>query len=317
MPVMLKSPETFQQRLERAGLALRRGRATTLQINVGLLCDLACRHCHLEAGPQRTEVMARKTMDEVIALARRSEFALADITGGAPEFVPDLPYLLEGLAPVVPRLMLRTNLTAFTTPQGTELLKLCQRHRVAIVASLPSTSASQADGQRGRGVWDKSIAMLRHLNTLGYGRDGSELELHLVANPPGAFLPAGQAQTEKKFKHDLQQRSGVVFNRLFTFANAPLGRFRHWLESSGNLEAYLTRLADGFNPCTLDGVMCRTLVSVAWDGRVYDCDFNLAAGLGLGGRRIHVSELPGAPLEGSPIAVGDHCYACTAGSGFT
>ncbi len=311
------SLQPFQRRLEGDGLSLCRGRTTTLQVNVGLRCDLACRHCHLEAGPHRTEVMSRETMDEVMALARRTEFNLADITGGAPELVPDLPYLINGLAMIVPQLMLRTNLTACTTPDGAALLELCQRHRVALVASLPSTSASQADGQRGRGVWDKSITMLRHLNTLGYGRDGSGLELHLVANPAGAFLPAGQTQSEKKFKHDLQLRCGIVFNHLFTFANVPLGRFRHWLESSGNLDDYLTRLAHGFNPCTLDGLMCRTLVSIAWDGSVYDCDFNLATGIGLGGRRIHVSELSGAPPEGSPIAVGDHCYACTAGSGFT
>jgi radical SAM/Cys-rich protein len=309
--------EPFNQALERHGLQLRRAHTHTLQVNVGLLCDLACRHCHLEAGPGRPEVMRRETMDEVIAFARRCPFQLIDITGGAPELVPHIGYLIEQLAPLTPKLILRSNLTALAATPGEELLEICRVHRVAIVASFPSTSASQADAQRGKGTGDRSVVMLQRLNALGWGREGSGLELNLVANPTGAFLPPAQGETETRFKRDAERKWGIVFNRLFTFANAPLGRFRTWLEASGNYEGYMLKLARSFNPCTVEGLMCRSLVSVSWDGILHDCDFNIAAGLPFGGTPVHVSALSARPEAGTPIATGDHCYACTAGSGFT
>jgi len=309
--------EPFHQALERHGLKLQRGHTHTLQVNVGLLCDLACRHCHLEAGPGRPEVMNRATMDEVIAFARRCRFQLIDITGGAPELVPDLGWLLEQLAPLAPKLILRSNLTALAAAPGDELLEICRAHRVAIVASFPSTNAGQTDAQRGKGTGERSVAMLRKLNALGWGREGSGLELNLVANPTGAFLPATQGETEAKFKRDAERKWGIVFDHLFTFANAPLGRFRTWLKASGNYEGYMLKLARSFNPCTVEGLMCRSLVSVSWDGILHDCDFNIAAGLPFGGSPVHVSALNARPEAGTPIATGDHCYACTAGSGFT
>lgn len=305
----------FQQTLERHGLALHRGRATILQVNVGLRCDLACRHCHLDAGPHRQEMMDRTTMDAVISYARRGTFQTVDLTGGAPELVPDLPYLIAQLRPLAPQLLLRTNLTALAARP--ELLDCCRRHGVALVASFPSTSTASLEAQRGSGAWERCLFMLRQLNTHGYGQPGSGLELHLAANPGGAFLPAGQDALEKKFRADLQRRWGIVFNQFFSFANVPLGRFRHWLETSGNLEAYQQRLLEGFNVGAVAGVMCRHQVSIAWDGTLYDCDFNLAAGLALGGRRCHVSETAGPPAAGTAIATGEHCYACTAGAGFT
>ncbi len=307
----------FDQTLERHDLELARGATQTLQINVGRLCDLACRHCHLSAGPGRSEVMSRATMDEVIAYATRVPFQLIDITGGAPEMVPDLPHLIEGLAPLAPKLMLRSNLTALAGEKQRALIELCRRRQVAIVASFPATNASQTEAQRGPGVWDTSLAVLRHLNHLGYGLAGSGLELHLVANPAGAFLPQGQAAAERQFRRTLADRLGIAFNHLFVFANVPLGRFRQWLEVSGNQETYFAKLAQAFNPCTVEGLMCRSMVSVAWDGTLYDCDFNQAAELPLSCQKIHVREMQGAPEPGSPVAVGDHCYACTAGSGFT
>lgn len=303
--------------MQEQGLALVRDRCHTLQVNVGLKCDLACRHCHLSAGPTRGEIMSRRTMEEVIDFSGRASFQTADITGGAPELVPGLEFLLAGLAPEVPRIMLRSNLTALGEDRREGLIGLCSRVKVAIVASLPAISPAQVEAQRGTGVWDKSVAVLKRLNDLGYGQPGSGLELHLVANPVGAFLPPGQAAAERQFKRVLAKRLGISFNHLYVFANMPLGRFRQWLESSGNLDGYMETLMRAFNSSTVDGLMCRSLVSVAWDGTLYDCDFNQGAGLPMDGRRIHVRDLAGPPPPGTAIATGEHCYACTAGSGFT
>ncbi len=307
----------FAEALASHGVALERGRTDTLQVNVGLLCNQACRHCHLDAGPSRREVMAAETMRAVVAYAGRAAFQTIDITGGAPELVPGLAGFIEDLAPLAPRLMLRSNLTAIAEHPRRDLVALCRERRVVIVASLPSTNARQTDAQRGDEVMGKSLATLRWLNDVGYGQPGTGLELDLVTNPSGAFLAPPQEQAERKFRRDLERRWGIRFNHLFAFSNVPLGRFRHWLQASGNLEPYLARLAGSFNPCTVAGLMCRSLVSVGWDGTLYDCDFNLAQGLPLGGRRQHVSELTGPPPPHTPIVTGDHCFACTAGTGFT
>jgi len=310
-------PSRFSDTLRRHGLELTRGATTTLQVNVGLACDLACRHCHLEAGPGRAETMGHETVEAVIACAGRFSFAAIDITGGAPELLPRLPHLIGSLAPLTPKLIVRTNLAVLMRPASAALPELYREHGVALTASLPAANAAQTTAQRGEGVWETSIAALRRLNGLGYGVAGSGLELDLVANPTGAFLPAPQGQMEKKFRQDLERHHAVSFNHLYTFANVPLGRFRAWLERSGNLAAYMARLEGSFNPCTLPGLMCRSLISVNWDGSLFDCDFNLAAGLYHGGRRQHIAELAELPPAGTPIPVGDHCFACAAGSGFT
>lgn len=307
----------FKDTLDRHGLELTRGETTTLQINIGPVCDLACRHCHLEAGPARTELMSAETVEAVIACAERLRFSSIDITGGAPELLPQLPRLVSALAPLTQKLIVRTNLTALLRPESAQLPELYRRYRVAVVASLPAVNAGQTEAQRGNGVWDKCIVMLKRLNGLGYGVAGSGLELDLVANPTGAFLPAEQQQTERRFHQDLGRRYGVVFTSLFTFANVPMGRYLAWLEQSGNLDSYRARLCESFNPVTIPGLMCRTLISVDWNGFLYDCDFNLAAGLPQGELRRHISQLAELPRAGTPIPVGDHCYACTAGSGFT
>lgn len=307
----------FNETLEQHGLALTKAETTTLQVNAGLICDLACRHCHLDAGPTRREIMGKETMAAVIDCARRFRFATIDMTGGAPELVPGIETLVEGLAPLTPRFIVRSNLAALRSRPGNRLLELYHHVGAVIVASLPATNPGQTEAQRGSGAWETSIDMLKRLNQLGYGTEGSGLELNLVANPAGAFLPAGQVQTERKFRQDLERRHGITFNTLFTFANVPLGRFLSWLERSGNLPSYTQKLADSFNPCTLPGLMCRSQIAVDWDGFIYDCDFNLAAGLPLGGERRHISELRELPLPGTGIPLGDHCYACTAGSGFT
>jgi len=309
--------EAFSSLLERGGYSLERDRTSTLQVNVGLLCNQACRHCHLDAGPARKEVMSGETMEDVVSYARRGGFSCIDVTGGAPEMVPGLDDLLRGLAPHTPKLMLRSNLTAIPEQGQGGLVDLCGALGISLVASFPSTSESQTDAQRGPGVWRTSLDVLRLLNEKGYGRAGSGLELDLVANPAGAFLPPDQCRFEAKLKGDLRRRWGIEFNSLFSFANVPLGRYRRWLLQSGNFVPYLTRLAGNFNAETLPGLMCRSLVSVSWDGYLYDCDFNQAAGLPLGGSKIHISSMEGPPEWGTPIAAGDHCYACTAGSGFT
>jgi radical SAM/Cys-rich protein len=307
--------EPFRQTMAHHGIELTRGQTTTLQVNVGLICNQACNHCHLEAGPDRLEAMDVRTVDAVVACAEKFRFQVIDITGGAPELNPNLGVLIERLSPLVPRLMLRSNLTALGEGDREFLVDLCRDNSVVIVASLPSLNEAQAESQRGRGAFRRSIAALQRLNALGYG--GSHLELDLVVNPTGAFLPPSQEQTARRFREVLERKWGITFNHLFAFANVPLGRFRDWLERSGNLESYMARLAAGFNPCAVPGLMCRTLISVSWDGVLFDCDFNLARGLPLGGRRIHISELGDLPAPGASIAVSDHCYTCTAGAGFT
>jgi len=309
--------EPFAAALERHGLSLVRGWITTLQVNTGYLCNLRCRHCHLEAGPERAEIMSRETMTAVIAFARRFPFRAIDITGGAPELVPGLPFLIEGLAPLVPRLMLRTNLSALRGAARESLLALCVAHRVALVASFPSTNPTQADAERGAGVTETAIAVLKKLNTAGYGVEGTGLELDLVSNPVGAFLPSSRESAERTFRQELLRKWGIPFNHLYTFANVPLGRFRTWLMETKDYERYLKMLMEGFNPSAVESLMCRTLLSVSWDGFLYDCDFNLAVGRPNGERKVHVSDVRDLPPPGDPIAVGEYCYACTAGSGFT
>jgi radical SAM/Cys-rich protein len=309
--------EPFRRTLLKHGLRLERGQTNTLQINVGLLCNQVCKHCHLEAGPKRTELMDEKTYDDVFGFAQRVSFDIIDITGGAPELHPRLFTMIERLAPLTPRLMVRSNLSAMEENEPDQFIDLFRAHKAVVVASLPSLNPGQLESQRGKGIFQKSINALKRLNAAGYGKEGTGQELDLVSNPPGAFLPPGQAQAEERFRILLKNKWDIVFNNLFTFANVPLGRFRQWLQTSGNLQSYLERLASSFNPCVVEGLMCRTLLSVAWDGYVYDCDFNLAKGLPMAGRKIHISEIQGPPEPGAPIAVADHCYTCTAGSGFT
>lgn len=307
----------FRTTLQQHGLELTRAATTTLQVNVGRVCDLACRHCHQDAGPARSELMSAETVAAVIAAAGRLKFGTIDITGGAPELLPQLPHLVRELAPLTERLLVRTNLVALARPEHRGLVDLYREHRVVVVASLPAVNSAQADAQRGEGVWTASIAMLQELNRAGFGLPGSGLDLDLVANPAGAFLPPGQAQAERRFRQELERRHGICFSHLLTLTNVPLGRFRTWLEASGNLGPYLQKLKESFNSDTVPGLMCRSFIAVDWDGYLFDCDFNLATGQHHGARKMHVSELQALPAPGTPIPVADYCYACTAGAGFT
>jgi radical SAM/Cys-rich protein len=308
--------EPFQRTLSNHGLKLVKGQTETLQINLGFLCNQTCKHCHLSAGPYRKENMNLETVEAVVGYAQRSHFKIVDITGGAPELNPHLITLIAKLYTFAPRIVLRSNLSALNNRNG-ELMNFLSAHRVVVIASFPSLNESQADSQRGRNVYQTSISTLKELNALGYGQEGSGLELNLVSNPTGAFLSPSQSQTEKRFRDVLNKTWGISFNSLLNFANVPLGRFRDWLVRSGNFQTYMDKLVSSFNSCAVAGLMCRSMVSVSWDGYLYDCDFNLARGLYMGGRGIHVFEMPGRPAEGSAIPSADHCYTCTAGSGFT
>jgi radical SAM/Cys-rich protein len=303
--------------LAKHGLKLVRGKTHTLQVNVGLICNQECRHCHLSCGPGHTEIMQSGTIREVLAFAQRNRFETLDITGGAPELNPNIFDIIEGLSPLAPRVMFRSNLSVLNDGKRDDLIDMLKSQQLVIVASFPSLNSAQADSQRGNGSFRTSLDALRKLNAIGYGQEGSNLELDLVSNPTGAFLPPSQTQTEKRFREVLKNKWGIVFNNLFNFANVPLGRYRQWLKKSGNFEDYMEKLVSSFNPCSLDGVMCRSLISVSWDGYLFDCDFNLARGLYLGGRKIHISEITHPPEANSPIAVADHCFTCTAGDGFT
>lgn len=307
----------FNLLLSRHGLKLIRNQTDTLQVNVGFLCNQTCRHCHLNAGPGRKENMGPEVVDEVVSYARRSRFKTIDITGGAPELNPNIGTLIERVVPLAPRIMLRSNLSALNDDTKFDLRKILKSNRVVVVASFPSLNELQSDSQRGEEIFRDSIDALKKLNALGYGHDDTNLELNLVSNPTGAFLPPSQVETEKRFRQVLKNKWGIVFNHLFNFANVPLGRFRQWLITSGNFDKYMEKLCSSFNPCAVEGVMCRTMVSVSWDGYLYDCDFNLSRGLRIGGPKIHISEMPGPPEEGAHIITADHCYSCTAGAGFT
>ena len=309
--------ETFRNNLDINGLDLTRTHCSTLQINVGLLCNQSCKHCHLDAGPSRKEIMTEETMGDVIDLAGRFKFETIDITGGAPEMNPHIKTLISKLAPLTENLILRSNLTAIAEREQEPLLQLLAAKKVTIIASLPSLNEAQSETQRGKNSFATSISTLKKLNSLGYGLPDSGLELNLVSNPTGAFLPSSQEQIEKRFRQMLTQKWGLSFNNLYTFANVPLGRFHTWLVNTGNLESYVLKLAANFNSCTLDGLMCRSLISVSWDGYLFDCDFNQAFKLYMGGRKKHICELQSLPGPHDSIAVSEHCYTCTAGSGFT
>ncbi|MCG6878891.1 MAG: arsenosugar biosynthesis radical SAM protein ArsS [Deltaproteobacteria bacterium] len=307
----------FYRTLQAHDIKLQRAETTTLQVNMGLFCNQNCRHCHLDAGPDRTEVMDLDTVEAVIAYAERSGFESIDITGGAPELNPNIYRMIAGLCRYSKRVLFRSNLSALGNGTRDELINLLKEKKIVIVASFPSLNEGQADSQRGQGIFKKSIDALLKLNAMGYGDIDTGLELNLVSNPAGAFLPGPQDPLEKRFRDVLMKKWGIFFNHLFVFGNVPLGRFRGWLEEKGNLESYLKRLSSNFNACAVEGLMCRRLVSVSWDGFLYDCDFNLAKGLPMGKQKTHVSEMSGPPEAGSPIACSDHCYSCTAGTGFT
>ncbi len=311
-------PPAFTDMLARYDLpALRAtGSVSTLQVNVGKLCNQACKHCHVDAGPHRTEIMTRETVDRVLDAVRRYHIETVDITGGAPELNPSFRFLATEARRAGAHVIVRHNLTVQFTPGMDDLPDFFRANRLEVIASLPCYTAEQTDSQRGRGVFDQSILALRRLNDEGYGREGSGLSLNLVYNPVGAFLPPDQNLIERDFKRELHARHGLVFNNLYTITNMPISRFLEYLHRSGNYEPYMERLVNSFNPRAVDGLMCRTMVSVGWDGRLYDCDFNQMLELPVAaGNPRTITDFDPAALGNRAIVTRGHCYGCTAGAG--
>ncbi len=297
---------------------LQRSQLETLQVNVGYLCNLSCTHCHVNAGPTRKEQMTADTASVVIDFMRTASVGTLDITGGAPELNSQFKRLVETASALGVDVIDRCNLTVLNEPGLEGMAEFLARHRVRIVASLPCYLEDNVDSQRGKGVFGSSIEALRRLNALGYGRGDSGLTLDLVYNPQGPVLPPPQRELEEHYRRELRNRFDVEFTSLLTLANLPVGRFGSVLQSKGQFDNYLNLLKRAHRNENLDSVMCRSLISVDWQGYVYDCDFNQMLDLPLvadGRERVHLSELIGVDLHGRQIRVCDHCYGCTAGQG--
>ena len=284
-----------------------------LQVNVGKLCNLACKHCHVEAGPARTEIMSREVMEACIRVCKERHFKTVDITGGAPEMNPHFEWFVDELTKLCEHVIVRSNLVIMLEEKYQHIPQFLADRKVELVASLPYYRAKETDRQRGDGVFDGVIKVLRILNGLGYGKE-PKLVLNLVYNPNGAFFPPEQGAMEKEYKQRLMADFGIVFNNLFTITNNPTGRFAGFLKRTGNLESYLQKLYDAFNAATLPTMMCRNQLSVGWDGKLYDCDFNQAAELPVLTKET-IMDLVGKPYVKREICFGKHCYGCTAGQG--
>jgi radical SAM/Cys-rich protein len=311
---------SFEQRLRKEQAELKRESLETVQVNLGRLCNQACAHCHVEAGPNRTEVMSSATARHVVDFVMATQAGTVDLTGGAPELNPSFRWLVSTLRQAGRRVIVRTNLTVLLEPGMEDLPGFFAGQGVELVASLPCYTLENVEAQRGTGVYTKSMRALQILNGLGYGMDGTHLSLNLVYNPLGAFLPGEQAGLEAEYRRELAERAGVSFNRLYTIANLPIGRFARRLEQSGELAGYGALLAQSFNKDTLAGLMCVRQVSISWEGYLYDCDFNQMLDLRLGnGRAYQLGQAPAEELAKAlldkPICTGEHCYGCTAGAG--
>jgi radical SAM/Cys-rich protein len=295
--------------------AIARRALDTLQVNLGYRCNQSCSHCHVDAGPKRTESMDRETVDLVLRFVGTRAIENLDVTGGAPELNPHFRYLVGAARAADVHVIDRCNLTVLEQPGQGDLAEFLAQQGVHIIASLPCYTPENVDRQRGKGVFESSMRGIRQLNRVGFGRADSGLVLDFVYNPVGPHLPPDTAALEADYKRELA-RSGIVFNRLLTITNMPINRFRHELMRSGELDTYMETLFDAYRAANLDDVMCRTLLSVDWRGFVYDCDFNQMLGLQMGGRdALHLRDLLDVSLRGRDIAVGAHCFGCTAGRG--
>jgi radical SAM/Cys-rich protein len=307
----------FEQALADSALSpLAATGITVFQINVGKLCNQTCRHCHVDAGPDRREMMTRETAELCIAALARTDIPTVDITGGAPELNPNFRWLVEQVHALGRHVMDRSNLSVLLLPSQDGLAQFLAAHDVEVVASLPYFLEQQTDAQRGEGVFVRSIQALRLLNSLGYGQPDSHLRLNLVYNPVGAFLPPAQRAIEADFKRELLRRYGIVFHSLYTITNMPISRFLEFLLRTGNYEHYMDRLVQAYNPGAAAAVMCRYTLSVGWDGALYDCDFNQMLDLPLAfGAPRHIRDFRPEQLHHRRIVTGQHCYGCTAGAG--
>jgi radical SAM/Cys-rich protein len=309
--------DSFAKQASAHGSPLVKDRAEVVQVNLGKKCNQACKHCHVEAGPNGREQMDLRTMDRALELlARTDSIATIDITGGAPELNPHFKRLVSGARALQMRVLDRCNLTVLLENGQHDTVGFLAENEVSVIASLPCYTAENVNAQRGKGVFDKSIRALKLLNGVGYGRPGSSRELILVYNPGGNFLPAPQQDLEMDYRRELGGRFGVEFTSLYTIANMPIGRFERHLNSNGQFESYMDLLQNSFNPRTLPKLMCRSMISIGWDGRLYDCDFNQTLDLGVEGMAKTLWDIWSFDdVLSAPIGVANHCYGCTAGAG--
>jgi len=310
--------KSFTEKLQQIDLfPLKPTQLNIFQVNVGKMCNQVCKHCHVDAGPDRKEIMTKETMLLCLDAIKKSTVHTVDLTGGAPEMNPDFRWFVEEISKLGKKIIVRCNLTIIVAnPKYNDLPEFFKKHKVRRVSSLPYFSAKRTDSQRGEGVFEKSIKALKMLNDVGYGKEGSGLILNLVYNPTGAFLPASQEGLEKEFKKKLSEGWGIEFNSLFAITNIPVSRFLEYLIVSDNYEDYLTELVNAFNPAAALGVMCRNTISVSWDGYLYDCDFNQMLDLKFSGNTPqHLKDFNDKKLVERNIIINQHCFGCTAGAG--
>ncbi|WP_242202230.1 arsenosugar biosynthesis radical SAM (seleno)protein ArsS [Aestuariivivens insulae] len=309
---------TFKSKISETGqFPLKAKKLEILQINVGYMCNQVCEHCHVDAGPDRKEIMTRDTMQQCLEVIKNTGAHTLDLTGGAPEMNPDFRWFVEEAAKAgIKDFIVRSNLTIMlANKKYHDLPEFFKRHNIHVISSMPHWTKGKTDKQRGNGVFDTSIEALKMLNNIGYGKPESILRLDLVYNPSGAFLPADQSAMEKDFKKALLDDFGIHFHNLFAITNLPISRFLDYLIASENYEDYMYQLVDAFNPVAVQNVMCTNTLSVSWDGYLFDCDFNQMLGLPINSKAKHISEYNETLLEGRTIAISQHCYGCTAGAG--
>lgn len=308
--------KTFESKLQESNVVLLRDKIKILQVNIGKRCNQACHHCHVESGPNRTENMELKTVERLLELlAKEPQIHTVDITGGAPELNPHFRYFVKEIRKMDKEVIDRCNLTVLFEKDQEDTAEFLAENKVHIVASLPCYLGDNVDSQRGKGVFDKSIKALLKLNDLGYGNQGSGLSLNLVYNPVGEHLPPAQEKLENDYHKHLKDSFGIVFNSLFTITNMPIKRYAHMLEREGKIDEYMQLLIDNFNPQAVNAVMCKELVSIGWDGQVYDCDFNQMLEIPLNWKNTDIWDINSISDIGSGIALANHCYGCTAGAG--
>jgi len=308
---------TFEEKHSEIGVgALTAAKVEIMQINIGKMCNQVCKHCHVDAGPDRKEIMTKETMGYCLDALKNSEIQKVDLTGGAPELNPNFKWFVTELKKLNKHVMVRSNLTILVANGFEDHAKFMAENEVEIISSLPYYSASTTDKQRGNGVFGQSIKAIKKLNDLGYGKEDDGLILNLVYNPIGAFLPPNQAALEKDYKRELKNKFGLVFNNLFAITNLPISRFLDYLIQSGNYFEYMDKLISSFNPVAAQNVMCKNMVSIGWEGSIYDCDFNQMLEIGLyNGLPKHIKDFNSKAFEGRKIMVGNHCFGCTAGAG--
>lgn len=307
----------FQDKLSDTNLfPLKALDVDVFQINVGKMCNQVCNHCHVDAGPDRKEIMTRETMQQCLDAIDKTTCSTVDLTGGAPEMNPDFRWFVEQLSAKGKKIIVRCNLTIIVANKKyNDLPEFFKKHKIEVASSLPYFTSTKTDAQRGDGVFDKSITALKMLNAVGYGKEGTGLILDLVYNPSGAFLPPEQSALESDFKKKLKDRFDIVFNKLFAITNLPISRYLEYLVASENYEGYMNKLVDAYNPVAAAGVMCRNTISIGWDGYIFDCDFNQMLDLKVAAKGQHLKDFDIESLKNRDVIVNQHCYGCTAGSG--